>query len=99
MLLRLFKTPREPCYLTILNDQIIPSMDFFFPDGIGIFQDDNRRIRTVGTFCSSYNLFRNEAVFSRIRTYRNSGPRPSVPITILAPSLRQGLFWAPKEPI
>jgi len=54
-----------------------------------------RRSRTVGTFWSSYNLFRNEAVFSRIRTYRNSGPRPSVPIAILAPSLRQGLFWVP----
>ena len=43
------------------------------------------------------NLFRNRAVFSRIRTYRNWGPRPSVSITILAPSQRQGLFWVARQ--
>ena len=68
------------------------------PSKVG-FQTQKRRIRTVGTFCSSYNLFRNGAVFSRIWTYRNLGARPSVPGTILAPPPRQGLFWAPKEPI
>ena len=31
-------------FLDVLNDQAIPSMDFFFPDGSGIFQDNNNQI-------------------------------------------------------
>ena len=34
-------------FLNGLNDQVIPSMDIFIPDGSGVFQDDNAKIPQV----------------------------------------------------
>ena len=43
----LSKHSKSAEFLNVLNDQVIPSMDVFFPDGLGIFQDDNVKINQV----------------------------------------------------
>ncbi|GBN94184.1 Transposable element Tcb2 transposase [Araneus ventricosus] len=42
-------------YLNVVNDQVIPSMDFFFPYGTGIYQNDNFKIHRALII---YNWFR-----------------------------------------
>ena len=42
----------------ILNDQVIPPIDFFFPNGSGIFQDDNAKIHRA-LFLKQWNMRRH----------------------------------------
>ena len=49
-------------FLNVLNDQVITSMDFFFPEGSGIFQDDNAKIKS-GSSCERVE---HEESFSHI---------------------------------
>ena len=44
-------------YLNILGDYVLPSMDCYFPDGSGIFLDNNARIhrpRVVQDWCRDH---------------------------------------------
>lgn len=36
--------PKERGHLKVLNDYVIPSIEVFFPDDMGIFQDNNSRL-------------------------------------------------------
>ena len=40
---------RSADFLNIPNNQAVPSMDLFFPDGTDIFQDDNATIHQAQT--------------------------------------------------
>ncbi|GBM61648.1 hypothetical protein AVEN_64409-1 [Araneus ventricosus] len=51
-------------YLSVFNDQAIPSMDFFFPSRISLIQDDNAKIQRALIIL---NCFRKHAdSFSRM---------------------------------
>ncbi|GBN38360.1 hypothetical protein AVEN_220971-1 [Araneus ventricosus] len=71
-------------YLNVLNDQVIPSMDFFFPDASGIFQENNAKIHRVLII---HNWLReHEDSFSKINW------SPQCPM-ILTQSKIFGIYW------
>ena len=42
-------------YLNILDDQVVPAMDFYFPTGSGVFQDDNAQIHRAKSVTSWFD--------------------------------------------
>lgn len=40
---------KNECFLNILNDQVIPSLDFFFPYSTGTFHEDTARMHRAHT--------------------------------------------------
>ena len=61
---------RSADYLNILNNQIIPSTDFFIPEGTGIFKDDNAMIYQVKDW------FREQKTFTQGLATTEFRPEP-----------------------
>ena len=52
-------------FLNVVNDQVIQSIDFSFPYGSGIFQDDNAKIHQA-LFVKEWNVREHEESFSHM---------------------------------